>query len=68
MEVLVEISPAKGDGYCLRFREFTHWFALESQAISYAQDIYPDAEIVLFDADMREKHHYAARKTRRAVE
>ena len=49
MKPAVEISPAKdGDGYCLQFEGFKRWFAHEHHAIGFAQDIYPDFDIVLY--------------------
>ena len=51
MRDAVHIRPAlDGDGFSLEFGETKQWFAEEHHAIGYAQDVFPDFDIVLFGA------------------
>lgn len=62
----VEISPLKeGDGFYLRCGEITQWFAHEHHAIGFAQDMYPDAHIVLYGSDGGVRRRYTPGKSDR---
>jgi hypothetical protein len=66
MKPAVEISPGKdGEGFCLVFQGCSHWFAQEHHAIGYAQDVYPDFDIVLLGPDGGIRRRYTPGKSER---
>lgn len=59
----VEISPLKdGDGFYLRIGDSTQWFAHEHHALGYAQEMYPEADIVLYGSDGGVRRRYTRRE------
>jgi hypothetical protein len=60
---VVEIKPATdGCGVFMHLRGAGPlWFNLEAQAISYAQEVFPRAEILVYESETLLKHRLPAR-------